>query len=838
MSRTLRRETGVCSQRVEYSEKMTHRERCRGGARDPAARVTRLSTKPKRGSFEKLLTITSYEVCARSLHARRFFSTAALAFLSLALARDANAQSNARPSSPTTAQAQFQRTCALCHGGNGEGTDRAPAVANSTKLRGSTESELADVIKNGRGGMPAFPLPPAELDAMVHYIRSLNVAAFEMHPEGDVAAGRSIFFGSGGCGGCHTALGRGGANGPDLSNIGRQLTVRELTQWLEQPGAQSVPGYQIVKVQLRNGDLLRGFARSRGTHNLQLQTLDGRFHLLDDDEYSAVSEETSSFMPPFLGTPEEHRDLIAFLSAMGGVAVGPAPGEQETVSQETIRAILNPAPGDWPTYAGKINGNRYSALSEINTGNVDRLRLAWTSSIPYFGLETTPLVMDGVMYVTGPNQVSALDGRTGREIWHYSRPRTPGGIIAGDAAKGANRGVAMLGDRVFFITDNAHLICLHRLTGALLWDIVMPDQEEHYGGTSAPLVVGDTVVAGVAGGDEGIRGFVAAYKATTGERIWRFWTVPRPGESGSETWKGKEDELGGGSTWLSGSYDAESGVLYWPTGNPYPDTDGDKRGGDNLYTDCDLALDAKTGKLLWYFQYTPHDLHDWDASQPIVLVDVPFHGSPRKLLLHANRNGFFYVLNRTSGELLQATPLAKRITWASGIDKNGRPKLLPANETNEVGVKTCPAVRGATNWYSTAYNPVTNLYYVMTVEDCTVYHKAQNGGYARVNDPAEPAMKYLRAIEIETGKIAWELPLIGPVESNYSGVLSTVGGLVFFGETSGGFAAVDAMTGKYLWHFEANQPWKASPMTYQVDGRQYVAIASGANILSFALPDR
>ncbi len=737
-----------------------------------------------------------------------------------------------------SARDQFQRTCALCHGSNAEGTDRGPALAGNRRLRSISVSEIADVIKSGQGGMPSFPLPSAELHAMAVFIKSLNATAFEMPPTGDVTAGESLFFGVGNCSQCHMAMGRGGTNGPDLSEIGRQLTVGELGQWLANPGARNVPGYSVVNVQLRDGTSLRGFARGRGTHNLQLQTFDGRFHFLSEGEYTAITDEKSSFMPPFAGTPEERRDLIAFLSRMGGIRVGPSPPQQQGVSQNAIDAILSPDSGNWPTYSGAVNGNRYSALSQINKENVSRLRLDWSYSLPYFGLETTPLVLDGVMYVTGPNEVDALDGRSGHEIWRYSRPRTPGGTIAGDAAKGANRGVAVLGDRIFFVTDNAHLICLHRLTGAVLWDIFMPEEPEHYGGTSAPLVVDDLVIAGVSGADEGIRGFVAAYKAATGELAWRFWAVPRTDESGSQTWKGNGSGISGGSTWLTGSYDAETGVLYWATGNPYPDTDGDNRGGENLYTDCDLALDAKTGKLLWYYQFTPHDLHDWDATEPLVLVDAPFHGSPRKLLLHANRNGFFYVLDRTNGRMLQATPLVKKLTWASGIGENGRPDLLPANETSAGGVKTCPAVRGATNWYSTAYNPATHLYYVMTVEDCTIYRKSQNGGYGRVDDPADPPMKYLRAFDIETGKVAWEKPLIGPAEANYSGVLSTAGGLVFFGETSGGFAAVDAKTGEYLWHFETNQPWKASPMTYTAAGRQYVAIASGANILSFALSDR
>jgi len=750
----------------------------------------------------------------------------------------AAAQDAGSGAAPGSVKEQFDRTCALCHGTNAEGADRGPALAHNRRLRTSSENEIADVIRNGRGGMPSFPLPSSQIQALAHFVRSLNVTAFEAPPIGDVSAGSRIFFASGGCVQCHTALGRGGANGPDLSEIGRQLTVAELGDWLDNPDPRKAPAYIVVDVKLRDGTSLRGFERSRGAHDLQLQSFDGQFHLLRDDEYTSMTEELSSLMPPFRGTSEERRNLIAFLSTMGGTPVGPSNGPQQSVTQNAIDAALEPSLGNWPAYSGSVSGNRYSPLAQINIANVGRLRLDWSYSIPYFGLETTPLVMDGVMYVTGPNQVYALDGRSGREIWYYSRPRTPGGTIAGDAAKGANRGVAFLGDRVFFITDDAHLLCLHRLTGAVLWDVFMPEQPQHYGGTSAPLVIGDLVIAGVSGADEGIRGFVAAYKATTGELAWRFWTVPRPGEPNSETWKGNGTDASGGSTWLTGSYDAEAGLLYWATGNPYPDTDGDNRGGDNLYTDCDLALDAKTGKLLWYFQFTPHDLHDWDATEPLVLVDAPFHGAQRKLLLQANRNGFLYVLDRANGKLLQASPLVKKLTWASGIGENGRPELLPANETTAGGVKTCPAVRGATNWYSTAYSPATNFYYVMTVEDCTLYRKSQNGGYGRIDDPSDPAMKVLRAFDVETGKVAWELPLVGPAEANYSGVLATAGGVVFFGESTGGFAAVDAKTGGYLWHFEANQPWKASPMTYAVAGRQYVAIASGANILSFSLPPK
>jgi alcohol dehydrogenase (cytochrome c) len=559
-------------------------------------------------------------------------------------------------------------------------------------------------------------------------------------------------------------------------------------------------------------------------------------HFLSDREYSKIVTEQASPMPALNASADEQRNLVAWLSRLGGVAEGPITAAVTAPAESEFAAILHPKPGDWPTYYGNLSGNRYSVLDQINTSNASRLQLQWIYPIQYQPLETTPLVADGMMFVTGPNQVSALDARSGRELWRYARPRTPAGTIAADAALGANRGVALLGDRVFFNTDNAHMICLNRLTGALQWDVYMPEAPQHYGATAAPLVVGDLVISGVAGGDEGIRGFVGAWKAATGELAWRFWTVPQKGEPGSETWQGDAIQFGGGSTWLTGTFDAETGLLYWPTGNPFPDTDGTDRKGDNLYTDSDIALDPKTGKLRWYFQYTPHDLHDWDAVQPPVLVDTMYRGRDRKLLLHANRNGYFYVLDRTDGKYLFAAPMVKKLTWSSGIDANGRPALTPNNETKQGDVITCPAVRGATNWYSPAFSPRTDLFYIMTVEDCGSYRQAKQGGFGLINNPKDPSLKYLRAFNIETGAMAWEIQQTGPAERNYSGVLATAGDLVFYGESSGAFAAVDAKSGATLWHMEAGGTWKGSPMTYVVDGRQYVAIASGSNILSFTLP--
>jgi len=763
--------------------------------------------------------------------------------LALLLARPAVSQGMNGPQDQQAQPAppQFIRTCSLCHGNDGKGTDRAPTMVNSAHLQSLSDADIAAIITKGKNRMPAFPLPQTDIDRLVRYVRTLNTTASGAAVPGDVKAGEAIFFGSGACSSCHIVRGRGTSNGPDLSSVARKLRLSAMQQVLADPSSNITPGFAMASVVLKDGSTLRGFLRAQGSHDLVLQTKDGKLHSLLDSEYQTVTPDPQSTMGAFRGTAGEQRDLMAYLSTLNGVGVGPIKETQAPVAQAEIAAVAHPGKGNWPNYNGGPDGNRNSPLDQVNLKSVAKLQLQWTYPINFSGLETTPIAVDGVMYVTGNNQVFALSSTSGREIWRYERPKSAGATISGDAAIGVNRGVAVLGDRVFYLTDNAHLIALDRLTGALLWDIDTPEGAPgQFGGTAAPLVVGDLVVTGVSGGDNGIRGFVAAYKATSGELAWKFMTIPKPGDTGpiADTWKGSALGLGGGATWTTGSADPDAGIIYWPIGNPHPDTNGDERLGANLYTNSDVALDAKTGKLLWYFQFTPHDLHDWDANEPVVLIDSRWRGQDRKLLLHANRNGFLYVLDRTTGKPQMASKMVDRLNWASGInEKDWTPELLPANETTLQGTVGCPAVRGATNWYSTAYSPATRLYYVMTVEDCTVYRKADDGGYGRYNDPAHPAQKILRAFNIESGKAMWQIDLPGPVQSNYAGVLSTSGGLVFFGESSGGFAAVDAATGKYLWHFETNHAMKASPMTYEVNGRQYVAIASGANILSFALPE-
>jgi len=627
------------------------------------------------------------------------------------------------------------------------------------------------------------------------------------------SAGRRTFEAR--CGACHGGAGGGGDMGPPIIMRLPKIDDRDLIKLIrEGRPAKGMPPNPVtapqmaalmkflrsiqreappvvrMRVQTTDGRTLEGDVLGQGLLDLQLRTDDQRVHLLRRE----------------------------------GDRVRP-------VTQHV----------DWPTYNGDPGGNRYTTLTQIDKSNVARLAPKWMFSIPDAGqLQVTPVVVDGIMYVTARNECYALDAGSGRQIWHYKRPRT-----AGVAGGNANRGVGVAGDRVFMMTDHAHLIALNRFTGDLLWNTALADWRQNYAASSAPLPAGNLVISGVSGGEHGANGFVTAHDQETGKEVWRFWTVPKRGEPGSETWQGIDIDHGGAPTWFTGSYDPALDIVYWPTGNPAKEYTGVDRKGDNLYSDCILALDRKTGKLKWYYQFTPHDLWDWDATQTSVLIDADWEGRPRKLMLHANRNGFFYVFDRVDGKLLLAKPFVRTITWASGIGADGRPIKLPNQEPSPKGTKVCPAQDGATNWFSPSFNPATGLYYVQTFEKCGVYTtkpegpwrsgKTYLGGSHRGLTDPKPE-RILRAIDIRTGNIAWELPQPGPAHS-WGGTLTTASGLVIVAEDGGGLMAVDAVSGKPLWIFQTHQNWKASPMTYMFDGKQHVAIAAGSNIIALALTD-
>jgi len=537
------------------------------------------------------------------------------------------------------------------------------------------------------------------------------------------------------------------------------------------------------------------------------------------------------------------RTLLA-MAAIGSVlflAAGSEPASPVNVRTEDL--LVSPPGANWISYNGDYTGRRYSSLVEINVSNVGQLRADWVFHARNSShLEVTPVVVNGMMFVTSSNQAIALDARTGRVVWQYARPISAG--LIDDASRHINRGVAVWRDRVYMETDNAHLLCLDARSGNLIWDVAYAEGNKNYGATSAPLVVKGKVLVGTSGGDDGVRGFVSAFDAMTGSRAWRFWTIPAPGEPGSESWPGKMYLHGGGTTWMPGTYDPELNTLFWGTSNPSPDFEGSVRPGDDLYTDCVLALDPDTGKLKWFFQFTPHDLFDYDGTETPMLINASYKGESRKLLVEANRNGYVYVLDRSNGRFLSAGPFIENINWAKGIDAQGRPirtEVKPAPE----GTRVCPGYSGATNWFSPSYNESSQLVYFMALEQCqTFFTRAEpqtfkegetyySTGVKRI--ATEKSQKFLIAYNLESGTVAWKYPQVGHGHST-GGTMTTAGGLVFFGDDAQSFEAVDAQNGKPLWHFTTGQDASASPMSYAVGGRQHVAVAAGSDVFSFALP--
>ncbi len=515
-----------------------------------------------------------------------------------------------------------------------------------------------------------------------------------------------------------------------------------------------------------------------------------------------------------------------------------APGEIDVEPADLTSTVLR---DNWPSYNGDYTGRRYTSLSQITPKNVAQLRAQWIFHSRNAGiLEGTPVVVNGIMFFTGSNDAYALDAATGKTLWHHERPITQG--LVDDASGHINRGVAILGTRVYMETDNAHLLCLDARSGNLLWDVAYAPGNRNYGATSAPLIVKDKVLVGTSGGDDGVRGFVAAFDAVTGKEAWRLWTIPAPGEPGSSSWPGDAYLHGGGTTWMPGTYDPQLNTIYWGTSNPSPDFDGSVRPGDDLYTNCVLALDPDNGKLKWYFQFTPHDLYDYDATETPVLIDAVYQGAPRKLLIQANRNGFLYILDRTDGKFLAAKQFALEQNWAKGIDDAGRP-IRTANIPTAEGTRVCPGYAGATNWYSPSYNEHTHLFYFMTLEDCHVYtahpEPFEEGreyySTGAAHKPGENARKYLLAFDFAKGEFAWRNPQVGDSHS-FAGVMSTATGLVAFGDDAQEFEIVDAVSGASLWHFNVGQHLHASPMSYAVNGKQYFAIAAGSDLVAFALP--
>ena len=525
------------------------------------------------------------------------------------------------------------------------------------------------------------------------------------------------------------------------------------------------------------------------------------------------------------------------LVVMAGLLCAASVIDAQVPYQRLLRAASEPQ--NWLTYGGSYKSQRYSALDQINRQTVSRLKVAWAYQMRPGIVETSPLVVDGVMYITEPpSTVTAIDVRSGRPVWTYTPSIPPDVIVIGSPP--VNRGVAILDDTVYFGTVNGHLIALDARSGGVRWDVTVQDNKSGYYLTLAPLALDGKVIVGVSGAETGIRGFVDAYDSKSGKLLWRTYTIPAPGEPGFDTWgKGNGWQTGGGSTWLTGSYDPDLKLLYWTTGNPAPDWNADNRPGDNLYTDAVLALDPETGKMKWHFQFTPEDVHDWDSNQVVILFEGTVAGRERKLLGQANRNGFYYVLDRETGAFLTGVPYAKQ-TWADGLDPKGRPIRKKGIAPSLEGTLVFPNIQGAANWHSPTYSPQTKLFYQHAREMGTIYYKGDavykpgtaftGGGGRYVN--GDDASSAIRALDATTGKMKWEFPLLSP---GFSSLLSTAGGLVFSGTEEGNFIALDAETGKSLWDIQLGGPVRGMPISYAVDGKQFVAIPAGTTLFVFGL---
>ena len=538
------------------------------------------------------------------------------------------------------------------------------------------------------------------------------------------------------------------------------------------------------------------------------------------------------------GPPEAAPDSAPDSPPVSRPAAG-APNALRPVTYARL-AAAGETPEEWLTYSGAYRSERFTRLDRITPGNVAGLRPAWVHQIPRGGrrMESTPLVADRVMYLVEPTSVAvALDAATGAELWRYDA-QVPRDARAPGYPR-TNRGVALLGDSVFFGAFDGRAVALDRATGELRWSVTIADNRLGYGITGAPLALDGLVVFGMSGGIGGARGFLDAYHAETGERAWRFWTVPSPDEPGGDTWGGGTSwKTGGGATWLTGSYDPELGLLYWPTGNPAPALNGDSRPGDNLYTCSLLALDAVTGDLRWHFQFTPHDTHDWDAANIPVLADAVWDGEPRRLVILANRNAFFYVLDRETGEFLRATEFGKQ-TWAEGIDEDGRPILRPDTEPSEEGTLLWPTLGGAASWQSPAYDPGRRTLFVAALDVASRYYRSEPdyrpgepflAGYEESVGEPEGAF---RALDLDTGALRWEVKRQN--HPRYLSLLATATGLVFTGDGDS-LLALDSDTGERRWSFRAGGPLLAGPMSYAIDGEQFVAAAAGPAVFSFSLP--
>lgn len=720
----------------------------------------------------------------------------------------------------------FANNCSACHGDTAKGGRGSDLTTGQWKHGGSDEEIIRNTIKGIPGTqMPAFPLSEADARKIVAFLRSLTRKAADPEIVGNVAFGKELFFGAAKCSSCHMYGGRGDILGADLTDVRSRQRFPQITQNMQAP------------IKFVQAGTVRGIQKSEDTFTLRLMDEKRQWHFLNKRE---VRLQTLEQPHPTL-TVKEREDLLAFL-VKAPQAYEPDPDWKPAKDFNVTFARLNNAgaePQNWLSYWGDLRGTHYSGLKQITPTNVASLKSVWTAQLGGTTVETTPIVVDGMMFVTGPlNNVTALDAATGQVIWKYTR-RLP--QVASNCTVMTNRGVAVLGDRIYLATLDMHLVALNAKSGNVIWDVEQDDYRKGFSNTHAPLAIDGKIIVGVTAGECALTGFIDAFDAATGKKLWRTFTTPQKGDPNRKTWVPETAaDFGGAPTWTTGTYDSDTKTLFWTTGNPGPDYDGSVRGGDNLYSCSVVALDPETGKMKWWFQFTPHDVHDWDANETPMLIDGVIKGQKRKLLVTAQRNAFYYVLDRETGEFINGQAFAKQ-TWAKGLDAKGRPIVLPNTTPTPEGNYVCPDAAGAANWGSPSYDPATGFFLVSVREACATYTSVTKspvpgqgftGGGQEIDANGTPGA--VRALDALTGAMKWNFPL--QIGASSTGVLATAGGVVFASSNDGNLIALDNRTGKYLWHYYAGARIVASPMAYGVNGKQYVAIASQSAIFVFALP--
>jgi alcohol dehydrogenase (cytochrome c) len=775
------------------------------------------------------------------------FMNVVLAAASLAAGAALSAQQRADVKPPPTVTAQafpadqvqagqtlFAARCGFCHGRDTAGGESGPDLTRSSLVAEDVRGDrIGPLVRAGRTerGMPAFALPDADVASLVAFIhdaksraesqeggrRSVDVADLQT---GHAADGQRFFDGAGGCARCHSVTG-------DLADVATRLQGLTLMQRMLYPAprpGRSVPARATIT--LPSGQTVTGAVAYRDEFTIAIVDAGGQYRSWSRASVKAAIDNPLDAHSRLLDvyTDTQMHDVLAYLQTLRAPSrAAPANAPASAAGGLDPATLLNPPADSWPTYHGDYSGRRHSRLTQITPANVRRLALAWSFETGQSGqIKATPLLVNGIIYLSMPDAAWAIDARTGRQIWRYAYPGNDGFHIG-------HRGVAVHGRSVFLTTPDAHLVSLDAFTGAVNWNIVIADSKRGFWSTMAPLVVRDHVIVGVSGDFDNLPGTLKSIDPATGKTQWTFYSTPPAGTP---------DSISGGATggqmWMTGTYDPALNLMFVGTGNPTPTLNGPVRPGDNRWTCSILAIDPDSGKLAWGFQASPHDTHDWDAAEVPVLVDAPFGGAPRKLLLQASRNGYFFVLDRTNGKPLLTKPFST-VNWASGIDAEGKPTPAVAKEPARDGRLVAPNESGATNFRSPSFDPRTGLLVVSAQDGYGIYFfKPEHGAFGWAGaDYTLYGKSAIRAIDYRTGAIKWNHE-IGD-GAGTAGVLTTDTGVAFTGDIAGNALALGTSDGTTLWHASIGRMGN-SPITYELDGRQYVLVGGGGSLFAFALP--